>query len=424
MIKSVTTESQQYYDGLTLAAEITVLGGSTRQIYNVGTQTYEDDRELVPCILYADMDGKDPSARNSNIGLNGIEWYTSPPKENDYSTGRITNPSTVPTNPSQYRKIDYLISDGSSSPWCAGVPAGALIVHKNVEARTSMPIYAVIKSTDPRFNTEIRIVRSENFVTEAFDDSTVAIEGTWGSQVVFDPLAVSESGTDVLAQPWLRSVGVHLNGPEGVVPVASSCFQWMIADETVASGFRKFTELEKETLGISNDKAAELSIDIRMLQGEMTMRCYGCRLAEDDVWTDPLQTPSPFYETTVAVKLSSAISATPECLGGADQGYNMSEQSKWSMRYVYANKQVPDNKKSFFINYWKGQNIRTRAKFSLPPGPSLSFRPRDYNITYADGYTVGADVAVYDNCKPVEDANHTIVVDDTTGAMVISPTFV
>jgi hypothetical protein len=55
MIKSVTTESYQNYDGLLLAAEITNPGGSKRQIYSVGTDTYEDDRQLVPCILYGDM---------------------------------------------------------------------------------------------------------------------------------------------------------------------------------------------------------------------------------------------------------------------------------------------------------------------------------------------------------------------------------
>lgn len=441
MIKSVTTESYQNYDGLTLAADITVIGGSTRQIFNVGTQTYEDDRRLVPCILYADMAGRDPSNPESVIGLSGIEWYSDNPDNPDalIEDIRIVNPSSTilddvdvidpetgeVTHEAAWRAYDYLISDGvPTHQWCADVPVGALIVRKNIPARTSMSVYAVIKSVDPRFQSEIRITRFKNFTTEAFDDSSVKMEGSWGSQIVFDPFAVPEpttQGGDALEEPWLRTVSVHMNGVDGVIPAAESCYQWLIGDENAPSGYRKFTELEKKVLGISDDTVADLTIDIRCIQGEMLLRCYGCRLADGDEWTDPTAELNPFYDTAVAVRYNETIRCAPVCRGGADQGYAMSRPSKWDMRYMYANKPVADGKRSFFRNNWKGQDIHTREKFSLGASPSLSFLPCDYNIGYGDGYTVGADVAVYGGHKPVT-CDGKVVVDDQ-GRVVISATY-
>ena len=437
MIRSVTTESYQNYDGLLLAAEIIVIGGSTRQKYSVGTQTYEDDRTLVPCILYADMACKDPAVPDATFGFDSIEWWKDVPDDTNPSL-RITNPSAAilddvdvideqtgeTTHQAAWREYDYLISDGSERPWCSDVPAGALVIRKNVEPRTSEHVYAVIKSTDPRTLGEIRQVRHINLTTDAFDDASVYIRGSWGRQVVFDPLtlAVPAGGASAYETPWNHTVSVRLHGVEGVIPVADSCFQWLIGDLTAPTGWRKMTELEKKMYGISDDTVADLTIDLRCLFGEMKLRCYGCRLPDSGTWADPTQTENPFYDTSLVVKLNASVYPSPVLEAGASQNREMSADAVYDMKYKYGNTMLADGKDEFFRNYWHGQNISTRQKFTFPAGPHLSFRPCDYGVAYADGFLVGSDVAVFAGCRPVSDSGR-IVVDDVTGKVVISPIF-
>jgi len=436
MIKSVTTESYQNYDGLLLTAEIIPIGGSVRQKYSVGTQTYEDDRTLVPCILYADMVGIDPAVPDAPFGFDSIEWWKDVPDDNK-PTLRITNPSAPilddvdvidqetgeTTHRAAWRDYDYLISDGSNRPWCSDVPSGALIIRKNVTSRTSEPIFAVIKSTDPRSLGEIRQVRHINLTTDAFDDASVYMRGSWGRQVVFDPLtlAVPAEGS-AFDTPWNHTVSVRLHGVEGTIPVEDSCFQWLIGDVTTPSGWRKLTELEKLAYGISDDTVADLTIDLRCLFGEMKLRCYGCRMPDSGTWTDPTLTDNPFYETSVAMKLNASVYPSPVLEAGAQQNREMSVDSVYDMKYKYGNTMLADGKDEFFRNYWHGQNLTTRQKFSLVAGPQLSFRPCDYGVAYADGHAVGADVEVFAGCRPVSDGGLP-VVDDVTGKVVISPTF-
>lgn len=435
MIKSVTTESYQNYDGLLLAAEITNPGGSKRQIYSVGTDTYEDDRQLVPCILYGDMVVKDPAVPEMTFGMEGIDWWTDVPDDTKPER-KIVNPSSVilddldVTDPdtgetihrAAWRDCDYLISDGSERPWCTDVPAGALIIRKNVEARTSMTIYARLKSTDPRSMTEITVVRHTNLTTEAFDDASVYISGSWGKQLVFDPLTLPEpaAGTSIFDTPWERTVSVRLHGAEGAVALADSCFQWLIGDLTTPTGWRKMTDIEKTAYGISDDTAADLTIDLRCLYGEVKLRCYGCRLPDDGNWTDPSLTENPFYDTSLVLKVNRDVYPMPVMEAGAQQERDMSVPVRFDMKYRYGNTQLADSKDELFRNFWKGQNIRTHQKFSLGAGPKLSFRPCDYGVGYGDGFSVGCDVAVYAGCRPVIN-NGSIVVND--GKMVISPTF-
>ena len=437
MIKSVTTESYQNYDGLLLTAEIISLGGSVRQKYSVGTQTYEDDRTLVPCILYADMVGIDPAVPDAPFGLDSIEWWTDVPDDTKPER-RITNPPAVilddvdvtdpqtgeTTHRAAWRDYDYLISDGSERPWCSDVPAGALIIRRNVASRTSEPIFAVIKSTDPRSLTEIRQVRHLNLTTDAFDDASVYIKGSWGRQVVFDPLTLPlpAQGASIFDTPWNRTVSVHLQGVEGTIPAEESCFQWLIGDQNTPSGWRKLTELEKIIYGISDDTVADLTIDMRCLYGEMKLRCYGCRMPDDNVWIDPTQEENPFYETSLVMKINGTVYPSPVLQAGAEQNREMSVSTVFDMKYKYGNTMLDDRKDEFFRNYWHGQNITTRQTFQLGAGPQISFRPCDYGVGYADGLSVGADVAVYAGCKPVTQDGY-IVIDDVTGKVLISPTF-
>lgn len=435
MIKSVTTESYQVYDGLLLSAEITNPGGSTRQIYSVGTDTYEDDRTLVPCILYGDMALKDPAVPEATIGMEGIDWWTDVP-DDSLPGRRIINPSATilndvdvvdpdtgeMTHRAAWRDYDYLISDGSNRPWCSDIPAGALIVRKNVEPRTSMTIYARLKSTDPRSLTEIKVVRHINFTTEAFDDASTSIRGTWGRQVVFDPLTLPEpaSGTSIFDAPWERTVSVRLNGVEGTVPVAGSCFRWLIGDLATPTGWRKMTDIEKTAYGISDDTAADLTIDLRCLYGEVRLRCYGCRMPDDGKWIDPSLTENPFYDTSVVLKMNRDVFPMPVLESGAEQERDMSVPMRFVMNYRYGNTRLTASRGELFRNFWKGQNVRTRQKFSLGAGPRLSFRPCDYGVGYGDGISVGCDVAVYAGCRPVS-LNGSVVTEG--GKMVISPTF-
>lgn len=437
MIKSVTTESHQSYDGLLLAAEITTIGGSTRQIYSVGTNTYEDDRTLVPCILYGDMAIKDPAVPDATYEMESIDWWTDVPDDTKPERKIVNPPATIlddvdvvdqetgkTTHRAAWRDYDYLISDGSNRPWCSDVPAGALIVRKNVEARTSITIYARLKGTDPRSLTEISVVRHINLTTEAFDDASITINGTWGRQVVFDPLTLPApaQGASIFDTPWERTVSVHLHGAEGDIPAADSCFQWLIGDTSVPRGWRKMTELEKTVFGITDDTAADLTIDLRCLCGEMKLRCYGCRLPDDGNWTDPTLVENPFYETSVVMKVNRDVFPSPVMEAGAQQERDMSVSVRFDMKYKLGTTQLPDSKDELFRNFWHGQNIRTRAKFALTAGPQLSFRPCDYGVAYGDGFTVGCDVAVYAGCKPVSQGG-SIVVDDISGKVVICPTF-
>ncbi len=436
MIRSVTTESYQTYDGLLLSAEITNPGGSKRQIYSVGTGTYEDDRTLVPCILYGDMAVKDPAVPEKTFGMEGIDWWTDVPDDTKPQR-KITNPSATIlddvdvvdpetgeiTHRAAWRDRDYLISDGSERPWCTDVPAGALIIRKNVEARTSMTIYARLKSTDPRSMTEISVVRHTNLTTEAFDDSSVYISGSWGKQLVFDPLTLPlpAAGASIFDTPWERTVSVRMHGVEGVLAVEDCCFQWIIGDDTQPSKWRKLTELEKMAYGIGDDTVADLTIDLRCLYGEVRLRCYGCRLPDSGTRVDPSLTDNPFYDTSLVVKVNESITPVPVLTAGAEQNREMTATVVFDMKYKYGNTMLDDRKDEFFRNYWHGQNTATRQKFTLQAGPQVRFRPCDYGVAYADGYAVGADVAVYAGCKPVS-LNGYIVVDDS-GKVVISPTF-
>ena len=93
MIRSKTNTSEQTFDAFSLNKEITILGGSPRQMFYTNEQTYEDDRRYVPCILGGYVFVNDPSElMTGEQELTDIEWYTQMPIDGDYNTGRIVNP--------------------------------------------------------------------------------------------------------------------------------------------------------------------------------------------------------------------------------------------------------------------------------------------------------------------------------------------
>lgn len=434
MIKSKTNQSSQHFDAPSLGAEIVTLQGSTRQTYYVATKTYEDDRTLVPCILYADMQAAGKELQDI---LTGIEWYDRPPLEGDTTTGRISNPDAiilestdeydedgVLVNPAAWRSYDLLISDGSNKPWCNGVPAGALIIRKNIPVKTSVIIYAVIKGIDPDTGSEMRMQRHEGLDTTLFDDSTVTISGSWGQGIVIDPLGIPEpltQGNTVLDEPWWRQVTAQLHGVEGDVAPGEACYLWLIADSAAVTGFREMTAEEKRVMCVSGEKTATLRFDARLVCGELTLRCYGCRRDEGDTWTNPLSKDSPFYETTISIAINSTLEAVPRMIFGAKQGPEMNSPCSYEMEYRYNNKPVPAAKAVLMRAQWIGASLKTGLQTRMTAAPNQIFRPVDYSFPYPEGYALNAEVTVYAGCKPVRVAGN--LVCDASGNVVISPTF-
>lgn len=433
MIKSKTNQSSQHYDASSFGAEIIVLQGSTQQVYYVATKTYEDDRTLVPLILYADMQS---AGLTSKEILSGIEWYDRPPMEGDYITGRIVNPDAaildsvdvydgdVLVTPASWRSQDYLISDGSNRPWCSGVPEGALIIRKNIPAKTSVMIYAIIKGPNPNTGLEMRVQRNTSLTTSFFDDTTITVSGSWGRGIAIDPLSIPEpltAGNTVLDEPWWRQVTAQIHGVEGDVAAAEACYHWVIADDSELLGYRQFTDEEKAVMQITGETAATLRFDARLVGEETTFRCYGCRLAEDDEWTDPLAEDNPYYETTIVVRTNDTLEATPRMLYGAQQGPDMMQPCAFVMDYRYNNRPVPPTKAVLLQPHWKGYSLRTGIESQMGTSPNLLFHPATYGFSFPDGFAINADVAVYAGCAAV--VSGTNYVTDTNGNFIISPTF-
>lgn len=468
MIRSKTNVSEQTFDAFSLTSEITVLGGSPRQMFYTNEQTYEDDRRYVPCILGGYVYVNDPAGvMTGEVALSDIEWYTQMPIEGDYTTGRIVNPAQSVlddvdvydqttgelTHEAAWRSADYLISDGSDAPWCSDVPAKCLIVRKNVSQLTSMPIYAVLKFLDQRTGLTMRILKNKDFSTESYNTDVVTMRGDGGDEMLLDPLSFTDpipSGQTIVDIPWMRTINAQLQGSEGDVADNKACYVWAIEDsDTTAApnGWRELNEVELKAMSVTGYHAKSLTIDTRLISGSLALRCYGCRREEGAAWTNPMNDDnSPFYQVrlTMAVAGSTPASkrkpkgdsttaheelmsqgtfaAEPVQTKGNHQNTAMSIPVHYDMRLRYNGHDVPANKRSLFIFHWYGKNLKTGATVYFGAGPTLDFVPNQHGFQFPEGFVVWADVAVLTSFGVVKDGSN-YVVDDNSGKMVIGGIF-
>ncbi len=449
MIRSRTNQSEMVFDAFSMSSEIVILGGSNRQMYYTTEGTYEDDRRYVPCILSGHVSVNDPSnLMTGDVELSGIEWYTRMPVENDYATGRITNPAESIlndvdvydpetgelTHEAAWRAYDYLISDGSNRPWCSDIPEFSLIVRKNVPQLTSMAIYGVLKFVDVRSDLTVRVLKNQEFTTEAYNNEQVTMRGNCGSEVQYDPLSFTDHMKDnetIVDIAWTRSVNVQLQGSEGDVADNKACYQWLIEEKDTSiapSGWREFSEVEKIAMRIVGEKTKSLSLDARLLKGSTSFRCYGCRREEDAEWQSPLtEDNSPYYEVRITmvtpgsasgserkpegastetedILMSSGVfTADPIQTTGNQQTPAMNIPCHYEMQLKYNGKVVPEKKRPLFMFYWYGQNMKTGEVKALGTGSTLDFVPAKKGYTFPEGFVVWADVAVLQYFAVVKD---------------------
>ncbi|MBR0263915.1 MAG: hypothetical protein IJQ60_08525 [Prevotella sp.] len=439
MKRSRTNTSQQVFDALSISAEITILGGSLKQMFYTAQKSYEDDRKWIPCILGGYVFVKDPAGVvNGEVALSGIEWYNQTPVDGDYSTGRIVNPSQEVlddtdtydpetgemTHEAAWRSVDYLISDGSNSEWCSGVPANCLIVHKNVPQMSTMTVFAVLKFVDTRTALTMRVLRHVEFSTEAYNNDEVMIKGDSGDEVLLDPLSLPDTvpaGQQIIDIPWMRTVSAQLYGSEGNIADAKACYLWLIADNTTALGWRPFTADEKLVMNITGEQTKTLSLDARMICGELRLRCYGCRRDEGDPWSSPLvYENAPFYEMQFTMTINDTWNADPVQRMGASQKPDMMSLCAYDMNIRYNGVDVPDNKRCLFLVHWWTQDLKTGTTYDMGWGPNLLFVPANYGFDYLDGFVTFADVLCYSHHAIVKSGNDVVTQDEK---IVISPVY-
>lgn len=441
MIRSRDKQSDNSFDGLIQSSKIVVLSGNPRQIFTPipAPGSWEDDHRLVPLVLGGHVSVADPaSIMSGDATLSGIEWYTQMPIEGDYATGRISNPSTIPTAAESYRQIDYLISDGSGAAWCSGVQRDCLIIHKNIPAGTGQTIFGVLKFIDRRTGDEKRVLRSFPIGTSGFDNESVVLKGPEPSEIMIDALAVPDtvpSGKTVLDIPWTRTVAVQLDGAEGDVPDGEACYLWTIQD---GGNYREFTAAEADILNIQGQKAKVLTLDARMVVGTLSLRCYACRREEGAAWIDPRNADNPVYDCRVTQSMNNNITADPVQKAGALQDPLMTKRCLYDLDIRYGGKPVPNIKKCLFRVNWFTVGRVTRngstvhVKNDMGWGHDMSFVPSEKGYTYAAGYSVHAEVLTFAGCRPVV-LGGTTVREETSqqnsncvtrdGRLVIVPTY-
>ena len=401
-------------------------------------RTYEDDRKWVPCILGGKVYVNDPA--NIMTGwaeLTDIEWYTQMPIEGDYNTGRITNPAQSVlddedvydeetgelTHEAAWRNADYLISDGSNAAWCSNVPNFCLIVHKNVQPLTAMPIFGVLKFLDIRTGRTVRANVGIDLSTELYNTEMVVMKGDSGDEILLDPLSFTDdipAGKNILDIPWFRTINAQLVGVDGNVPDNEACYLWCTEDSSTVTGWRPFTAEEIEVLNLTGVQTKTLTLDARLINSKMRLRCYGTRREADAAWQTPLSEQNPFYTVQLTMTLNDTLKADPVQLTGAKQDVDMSIPASYEMQIRYNNKPVPSNKLYLFRVHWYAQNLQTGAIISLATAPNISFIPKDLGFSFPDGFAVWAEVALYGGCKKVVQGGQNMVQNSR---QVLTPTF-
>lgn len=421
-----------------MSGNLIILGGSNHQMFHVAGQTYEDDRKFVPCILGGSVSVSDPAGYMSGKPtLAGIEWYVQIPNENDYSEGRITKvcnydaatgaisplDESVLEDEDSWRDADFLISDGSEAEWCEDVPENCLIVRKNVAASSSMIIHAVLKFVDVRTGQTVRYLCNKDFTTEVYSNDQVVMKGDCGDTLLLDPMSFSydvPSGNTLIDVPWTRTLNVSLVGAEGDLPDNEACYQWVVGDSTVASGFREFTADEIAAMNISGMRTKQLSLDMRLIDGDTRLRCYGQRRFPGDEWSSPLSEDSPFYECTLTPTMNQNFTFVPTLIKGAYPGVDMSGAVKYEMSIYYNNRPVPEEKKCLFLIRWMAENLRNGTVSELGWGHEIEFIPKDFDLPFPEGMNVYGEIMTFDGCRIVVDSSNWLTQDD---ALIIVPAY-
>ena len=404
MIRSKTNQATGALDALSVWGHLQALQGSESQIYYEVRAEWEADRRYVPLVLYPDLFVTDPAgAMNGVPVITAIEWYDDVPQktasgEDDTVTHRITNPTTIPTDPAQYREIPYLISDGSNAAWCQGVPKWALIVHKNVPAIEGQQLYAVVHFQDTRSNTDVRRMFGTQLATEYFDDTTLTMEGTRGDEWIMDPIAFPEpltSGGNVTAEPWSRTVGAQLMLKGEAVSDAEACYLWLVRDDSNARGWREFSAAETDKLLISGAKTKTLTLDVRYIDHDLDLRCYGAQRESGAAWTTPFADGNPYYEVHLVLEMSQKIEAHAVQTRGFEQNYDINRLCHYDLKMKYGQRDVPADKQGLFLVTWKAINLKTFAQQTLGTGMSVEFTPSAKGFSFPDGWGVYAIVQTY-----------------------------
>ena len=430
MIRSRIHQSENVLDGLVVGGELFSLQGSTSQIYYSATEEFVSDRRYVPCILFGSICTSDPSGvMNGEQTLTGIEWYTNVPN-GDMLTHRISNPAANVLSaadsqgaPAAWRSVDYLISDGSNDPWCAGVPKWGLIVHKNVPHNTTIQLYAVLKFLDKRTGVTVRKVASIAFATEYFDNTSLRVEGNRPEDWVMDPIAAPEPSTsnDILDEPWTRTFSARLKRGDNDVPDAEACYLWVVKDTTATLGWSEMTSDELNLLGISNARVKQISLDARIVMDGISLRCYAKQRTSGAAWSSPLGVNNPFWECRMSMKMSDNITVVTKQTAGFDQDARMDKTCKYTGEILYNNKPVPSNKYGLFRILWMATNMSTGAVVRVGEGRTAQFVPKKYGFTFPAGFAVYAEVYPIKTCAIIVDESDSncVIVDENDQNVVI-----
>lgn len=405
MIRSKTNQTDITLDALTVFAELHALQGYTSQIFYEVSGTYESDRRYTPLILFPDLYVNDPASAMTGIpAITGIEWYSDAPKktasgEDDTVTNRISNPSAeVLADPDLYRNTDYLISDGSGEAWCAGVPKWGLIVHKNVPYLTGQQIFAVVKFLDTRTNTIVRKQCSISLGTEYYNDISYSITGDRGKEWVMDPIAFPEpltAGNNITAESWLRTINAQFKLKDEAVADAEASYLWLVRDSSSANGWREFTSAETNKLLVSGAKTKSLTLDIRYIDHNLSLRCYAASRENGAAWASPFADGNPFYEVNLVIEMSQELNAHIVQTKGFDQNFDMNKTCHYDIQLKYGQQDVPTAKAGLFRVTWKAIDRKTFATQTLGTGMSIEFNPSAKGFSFPEGFGVYAEVCTY-----------------------------
>lgn len=428
-VRTRTILTTMQNDPLTIWGELVVLQGHTTQTYDEASDTYEYDRRYTPLVLNGQFYVNDPQGEMTGTPtISGIEWYDDVPQKtpsgaDDYVTHRISNPSTIPSDPDEYREIDYLISDGSNSAWCQGVPRYALIVHKNLEAMQAKQIYAVIKFVDSRTGQTVRKQCSIDLSTVTLTANSMRVEGDHGTEWVMDPLAFPEpltEGNDITDEPWVRTLNAQLQLSGKDVADIEACYQWVVRDDTAARGWREFDDVEMGLLVTSaSDKTKTLSLDMRYVSRSITVRCYAKKRESGAAWSTPWADSKPYYECRLTKEYNQELHLKIEQTQGFELTPQMNTVCHYNAIVKYGQRTVPANKMGLFRITWKAVDNATMQTRQVGVGASLDLTPSNWGFTFPKGFGVYAEAETY-NCLA-------LVVNSSTGEYVVSnnePTFV
>lgn len=425
LVRSKSVYTTMSIDPLTIWGELLILQGNNGQCYYVTENEFEPDRRYTPLVLMGSFFVKDPLGEvPAQPTITGIEWYDDVPIPGDYSTHRITNPTDpdVYTDPDRWRNVDFLISDGSNAAWCAGVPQYGLIVHKNLVYPDAMQIYAVIKFLDTRTNTTVRKQCSINLSSEAIQDNMLFVEGDRGDEWVLDPLNFPEpltEGNDITDEPWLRTVSAQLRFDGNDVADTDANYMWVIKDDSAASGWREFNEVERAILLQSAPNVKSLTFDARFVSrlSAMQIRCYACLKVSGRAAFNGL---NPFYDCRIKIEMNEVMEPTISQSAGFTPVPDMNYQCSYNAAIKYGSRRVPANKMGLFQVHWKGINRKNFAEREINVGPSMSFVPAQLGYEFPDGFAVYADVAVWSHLALVMDSTLYVVNADNPSKMVVS----